>query len=218
MRPIWASPTQDVPADACACPPIGHRVLQAAFERGEPACDQHVPHAISTVARLRMLGLVLAVIGDEGGWPRASMWTATLTTAGREHIAQVLGVADVHAGIGGCGDRWDTDQRCVGCGAYRPLTDQLARARLDAMPAGPQRDVEVWASRFACERHVRFPRFSGGRITWFRRSWQPSGCDSSRPRTRQGCASRDAVGCGAGCTSRRCSGTVRARRPRGSGS
>jgi hypothetical protein len=155
MRPIWASPTQDVPADACACPPIGHRVLQAAFERGEPACDQHVPHAISTVARLRMLGLVLAVIGDEGGWPRASMWTATLTTAGREHIAQVLGVADVHAGIGGCGDRWDTDQRCVGCGAYRPLTDQLARARLDAMPAGPQRDVEVWASRFACERHGR---------------------------------------------------------------
>jgi putative transposase len=65
---------------------------------------------------------------------------------------------------------------------------------------------------------LRFPRFSGGRITWFRRSWQPSGCDSSRPRTRQGCASRDAVGCGAGCTSRRCSGTVRARRPRGSGS
>src|SRR6266581_2972265 len=65
---------------------------------------------------------------------------------------------------------------------------------------------------------LSFPRFSGGRITWFQPSWPASGCDSSRPRTRRGCASRGAVGCGAGCTTRRCSGTVPARPPHGYGS
>src|SRR6266571_3835184 len=67
-------------------------------------------------------------------------------------------------------------------------------------------------------RDLSFPRFSGGRITWFQPSWPASGCDSSRPRTRRGCASRGAVGCGAGCTTRRCSGTVPARPPHGYGS
>lgn len=147
--------TRDVPTDACACPPVGHRVLQAAFEHVEAACDKHVPDAAPAVARLRQHGLVQATIGAEGGWPREDMWTATLTAAGREHIAQVLGVADVHAAGGGCGGRWDADQRCASCGTYRPLTDQLARARLLSMAAGPERDMEVWASGFACERHGR---------------------------------------------------------------
>jgi hypothetical protein len=129
-------------------------VLQVAFERGEPACNEDVPRA-PAVARLRVHGLVHATIGAEGGWPRGGMWTATLTPAGREHIAHVLGVADIHAGASGCGGRWDTDQRYVGCGAYRPLTDQLARARLLSMPPGPERDMEVRASGFACETYGR---------------------------------------------------------------
>lgn len=147
--------TADVPAVGCGCGPAGHRVLQAAFARVEAACEQDVPRATGVVLRLRAQGLVEATIGAEGRWPRSSMWTATLTAGGRQHVAEVLGVADRHAGAGGCGGVWTTDQRCAGCGAIRPLTDALAAGRLLAMPPGPDRDQEVWASQFACPAHGR---------------------------------------------------------------
>jgi hypothetical protein len=156
--------TADAPTVGCGCGPVGHRVLQAAFGHKEAASDQDVPRATQVVRRLRARGLVEATVGAEGSWPRASMWMATLTAAGRQHVAEVLGVADRHAGAGGCGGAWTADQRCVGCGEIRPLTDALAAGRLLAMSPGPDRDQEVWASQFACPVHGR------GRIATVRRT------------------------------------------------
>jgi hypothetical protein len=147
--------TRNAPADGCGCGRVGHLVLQAAYQRPQPACDQDVPRAAPTVRRLRWGGLVVATIGAEGGWSRPSMWTAALTAAGHWHIAAVLGLADRHVGADGCGGRWTADQRCGGCGATRPLTDAAARERLLAMPPGPERDQEVWASQFTCPIHGR---------------------------------------------------------------
>jgi hypothetical protein len=147
--------TTDVPATGCGCGPVGHRVLQATFGHVEAASDQDVARATQVVLGLRAQGLVEATVGAEGGWPRPSMWMATLTAAGRQHIAEVLDVAAHHAGAGGCGGTWTADQRCADCGTIRPLTDALAAGRLLAMPPGPNRAQEVWASQFACPAHGR---------------------------------------------------------------
>jgi hypothetical protein len=147
--------TREMSSDGCGCGRVGHRVLQVAFERPEPVCDTDAPRAAPTVRGLRQRGLVVATVGAEGGWPRPSMWTAALTAAGHRHIAEVLDLADRHADVDGCGGTWTADQRCAGCGATRPLTDALARERLLAMPPGPDRDQEVWASQFSCPIHGR---------------------------------------------------------------
>jgi hypothetical protein len=77
------------------------------------------------------------------------------TPAGLRHAAELADNGDRHVGPGGCGGSWNDELRCADCGAPELLTVSRALARIQAIPAGPERDQAIWASRFVCPQHGR---------------------------------------------------------------
>ena len=152
-------PSRDIGFPGCRCGNDGHRLLRLAYGRqrisGPQAAalsNEDMTIARGTLARLRNDGLIYLLIGREGGWP-AGWWSVQATPAGLRHGGLIDGLDDRHGGS--CGGTWDATGRCGICGTLRPLTIELARRRLAAMPQGSERAQEAWASQFVCPYHGR---------------------------------------------------------------
>jgi hypothetical protein len=151
--------TADGTADAmsgCRCGARGHALLAAAAaaaDTGDGVWSGDVRCTAAVRLALRRAGLLMVMEASESaGWTRG-MWGAFATAAGIAHAAAAAGTPDAH--ISRCGGTWSVDGVCGRCGGKRRLTDAQARRRIQAMPAGPERDAESRAGALLCPAHGR---------------------------------------------------------------